>query len=191
MTFTESLSFTNHLPPGCFERSSTGQRSRNRPISNGTIMPPSIVEWLTISWIPTKYQGALAGFGGRKASALPDRGASMKNDRAMIKDSVKRPTANSALKSTGEEAILAGSGSSGAARPPSFLIRHRCREVSAIHKTGRTATCSVNERMRVSWPISSPPRRNRLIDGPMTGKYVARLEPTLMAQYDVWSQGRR
>jgi hypothetical protein len=41
----------------------------------------------------------------------------MKNDRAMIRDRVKSPTANSALKRTGEEAILEGSDRRGCQSP--------------------------------------------------------------------------
>ncbi len=123
--FSGSRSRPSHSPPVCFARARNGARNKNKPIKNGTTTPPRIAEWLTISWIPTKYQGALAGLGGCKGSARSERGASIKRANAMSRDRVRRPTVSSARKSQGADGILSVSSPCGAAKPPSFRIRQR------------------------------------------------------------------
>src|SRR5512136_1113480 len=106
----------------------------------------------------------------------------MKSASIRRKERVNSPAASSALKSQGEEGRLPGFSSRGAANPPSFRILQRWRETKKVQRTGRTVTCKPKDRSRVSWLISSPPRRKLFSDEPNPGEYPARFEPTRTAQ---------
>ena len=63
--------------------------------------------------------------------------------------------------------------------------------MSAISAPGMRSMWSAYHFARVSDPISGPPARNCASHGPANGAVPFRLIPTTVAQYAVWSQGRR
>src|SRR5512143_625383 len=97
-------------------------------------------------------------------------GAPINRDKEKRRTRVRSATVNSARKRKGVDDSLWTFSSSGAARPPSFLIRQKWREIRVAHRKGRTETCNPKHRIRVSGPISSPPSIKSLTEEPTQGR---------------------
>src|ERR1039458_2328874 len=69
--------------------------------SPGTTTPPSSAEWLTSSWRPRKYQGALAGLGVFAGLANSSRGACQKIETAITVATVSSKATPSRKKAYG------------------------------------------------------------------------------------------
>jgi hypothetical protein len=67
----------------------------------GTTTPPSSAEWLTNSWSPRKYHGALAGLGVFAGLASSSSGAFQNSDTAMTVVTVARSATASRKKANG------------------------------------------------------------------------------------------